>query len=118
MPTKFVLITITSVSPSLYSTVLRWSDIQKKLMTVSATDISMAMQTSQSSTANWLAATLPATRTDTTSSASAGKKKLIKSAKICCPVGAGDVGRANSEEASMTQRSGCARSLQKTVYVM
>jgi hypothetical protein len=87
-------------------------------MTVSATDMSMATQTSQSSTANWRAATLPATRVQTTINARPGKKKLIKSAKIWRPDAAGDVGRANIEEASMTLRSGAVMSLQTTVYVM
>ena len=72
-------------------------------MIVSATDMSMATQISQSSAASWLAATLPATRTVTTSSARAGKKKLMKRAKIWSPDVAGNVGRSNNEEASMTQ---------------
>jgi hypothetical protein len=54
----------------------------------------------------------------TTINARPGKKKLIKSAKIWRPDAAGDVGRANSEEASMTLRSGAVMSLQTTVYVM
>jgi hypothetical protein len=94
------------------------SDIQKKLITVSAMDISMAMQTSQSSTANWFAATLPATRMQTTSNARAGKKKLTKSAKIWAPAGPGDVGNANRVEASMTQSRNAVISFQRTVYVM
>lgn len=56
--------------------------LQKKLITVSAIDMSMAMQTSQSSSASWFAATLPAARKETTSKARVGKKKLTNSAKI------------------------------------
>lgn len=106
MPMKFVLMTWTekeSVSGCCHSRKIARGHVQKKLMTVSATDISMAMQTSQSSMENWLLATLPATLTETTIKANTGKKKLIKSAKICSEDGAGEVGRARSEEASMTQ---------------
>jgi hypothetical protein len=54
----------------------------------------------------------------TTINARPGKKKLIKSAKIWRPDAAGDVGRVNRVEASMTILSGAAMSLQTTVYVM
>jgi hypothetical protein len=78
-------------------------DLQKKLMTVSATDMSMAMHISQSSHPNCLVASLPAARVETTISARAGKKKLMNIAKIWSPDGAGLVGRASIEAASMTQ---------------
>jgi hypothetical protein len=87
---------------------------------VSATDMSMATQTSQSSAASCLAATLPATRTMTTIRARAGKKKLTKIAKFWSGDVAWNAGRPNSEvvEASMTQTSECAMSLHKTGYEM
>jgi len=51
-------------------------------MTVSPTDMTIAMHTSQSSHPNWFVANLPAARVVTTMSARPGKKKLTKIAKI------------------------------------
>lgn len=79
--------------------------------------MSMAMQASQSSEASKGPATLAATRTETTRSARAGKKKLTKSANTWVPDGAGNVGRASSEEASMTRRSERRYPITRMVYM-
>lgn len=68
--------------------------------------MSMATHTSQSSAANCLATNRPATRMQTMMSASAGKKKLTKSAKTW--PGGGSVPmpvKSEDEEAYMTQCS-------------
>jgi len=87
-------------------------------MTVSAMDRNMAIHTSQSSHPNLFVASLPATRVTTTTSAKAGKKKLMKRANIWSPVGSGLDGRARIEAASMTQTMAALSHYQKLMFVL